>query len=123
LETLQNLFGNATATILRLVLVVGTLAAVYFFIVKPTLDTTEKAINLGNNGVNSISREIQQNVNQGLNGQNGLQRRIQRRVQRQIRQAQRQTARAGNGKQQQLLRCVERAKNAQKIAACAQRFQ
>jgi hypothetical protein len=72
LDTLRNLFGNAAATILRLVLVVGTLAAAYFFIVKPTLDTTEKAIDLGNNGIEQafgpggfqqqLQRQIQQSV-------------------------------------------------------------
>jgi hypothetical protein len=70
LETLQNVFGNATATIFRLVLVVGTLAAAYFFIVKPTLDTTEKAIDLGNNGIEQafgpggFQQQIQRTIRQ-----------------------------------------------------------
>ena len=119
MDTLRNIFGNTVATILRLVLVVGTLAAAYFFIVKPALDTTEK-----------VSSDFNNSINQSINGQNGIQRQIQRninqtnrRVQRQIRQAQRQTAQAGGANPQALLRCVQRANNnAHKIAACAQRF-
>jgi predicted PurR-regulated permease PerM len=120
LDTLRNLFGNTMATILRLVLVVGTLAAAYFFIVKPTLDTTE-----------NITNSVGNSINQSINGQNGIQRQIQRninqtnrRVQRQVRQAQRQTSRNGGATQQQLLKCIQRAnQNVQKISACAQRFQ
>ena len=119
MDTLRNLFGNATATIFRLVVVAGTIILISIFIVKPALDTTEK-----------ISSDIGNNINQSINGQNSIQRQIQRninqtnrRVQRQIRQAQRQTAQAGGPNPQALLRCIQLANNnAQKIAACAQRF-
>ena len=43
MDTLRNLFGNATATILRLALVAGTIILISIFIVKPALETTEKA--------------------------------------------------------------------------------
>ena len=120
MDTLRNIFGNTVATILRLVLVVGTMAAAYFFIVKPALETTEKVSDNFNNSLNqsingqqnSIQRQIQRNINQS-----------NRQVQRQIRQAQRQTARAGGANPQALLRCIQRANgNVQKMQACAQRF-
>jgi hypothetical protein len=43
MELLRNLFGSLTSGIIRLLVTVGILAAVYFFVVKPTLETTEKA--------------------------------------------------------------------------------
>ena len=120
MDTLRNLFGNATATIFRLIVVAATIILISVFIVKPALDTTEK-----------ISDNVTRGINQNINGQNGIQRQIQRnirqtnrRVQRQIRQAQRQTQRPGGGTQQQLLNCIQGANNdVQRIAACAQRFQ
>jgi hypothetical protein len=42
MEVLRNLFGNLTTGIIRLVVGVGILAAAYFFIVKPVLDTTKE---------------------------------------------------------------------------------
>ena len=119
MDTLRNLFGNATATILRLALVAGTIILVSIFIVKPALETTEK-----------VSEGFNDSINQSINGQNGIQTRIQRqvrqtnrRVQRQINQATRQTQQAGGSNPQALLRCVKRANgDVNKIQACAQRF-
>lgn len=119
MDTLRNLFGNATATIFRLIVVAATIILISVFIVKPALDTTEK-----------ISGDVNRSINQSINGQNGIQQQIQRnirqtnrRVQRQIRQAQRQTAQTGGANPQALLRCIQRANgNTQKMAACAERF-
>ncbi len=55
MDVLRNLFGNLSAGIIRLLVTVGILAAVYFFIVRPTLDTTEK-----------ISHEVNANVQKGF---------------------------------------------------------
>ena len=41
MDILRNLFGSVTSGIVRLLVTVGILAAAYFFIVKPVLDTTE----------------------------------------------------------------------------------
>ena len=51
MDILRNLFGNLTSGIIRLLVTVGILAAVYFFIVKPVLNTTE-----------DISHEVNANV-------------------------------------------------------------
>ena len=55
MDVLRNLFGNLTAGILRLLVTVGILAAVYFFVVKPTLETTKE-----------ISHEVNVNVQKGF---------------------------------------------------------
>lgn len=70
MDTLRNLFGNAAATILRLALVAGTIILISIFIVKPALETTEKAIDAGNNftnqtfGPNGFQQQIQQQIQQ-----------------------------------------------------------
>ena len=48
MEILRNLFGSLTSGIIRLLVTVGILAAAYFFIVKPVLNTTDNAINSAN---------------------------------------------------------------------------
>jgi hypothetical protein len=55
MEVLRNLFGNLTAGIIRLLVTVGILVAVYFFVVRPTLDTTEK-----------IGHEVNGNIQRGF---------------------------------------------------------
>jgi hypothetical protein len=55
MDVLRNLFGNLTAGIIRLLVTVGILAAVYFFLVKPALETSEK-----------ISHEVNVNVQKGF---------------------------------------------------------
>jgi len=55
MELLRNLFGNLTSGIIRLLVGVGILAAVYFFIVKPVLHTTDNAINSANKTFESRS--------------------------------------------------------------------
>ena len=48
MEFLTQLFGNLTSGVIRLAVTVGMLAAVYFFIVKPVLHTTEKTVEATN---------------------------------------------------------------------------
>jgi hypothetical protein len=119
MDVLRNLFGNLTAGIIRLAVTVGILAAVYFFAIRPVLDTTEKAIDSANDtyrqsftGTNDIQRQIQRNIRQ-----------TNRRVQRQITFSFRQTRRGGGPNPQQLLRCVQRANgNVNRIQRCARKY-
>ena len=123
MDTLRNLFGNTMATILRLVLVVGTMAAAYFFIVKPTLETTEKAIDLGNNSVqqafgpNGFQQQIQQSIQQTVPNtvpQQRLPSQVQ--ITRTIRGLNAQEA-------QQFSKCVQRARGRiPAINRCFRRF-
>ena len=48
MDILRNLFGSLTSGIIRLAVAVGILAAAYFFLVKPVLHTTDKAIENAN---------------------------------------------------------------------------
>jgi len=116
MDILRNLFGNLSAGIIRLLVTVGILAAVYFFVVKPTLDTTEK-----------ISHEVNVNVQKGfqqsdLGNLNKTIDDVNRQVQREIQKSLRASKREGNA--DQLINCIQRAhQNVNKIQRCSERFQ
>jgi hypothetical protein len=48
MDILRNLFGALTSGIIRLLVTVGILVAVYFLILRPVLDTTGEAIKEAN---------------------------------------------------------------------------
>jgi predicted PurR-regulated permease PerM len=116
MDVLRNLFGNVTAGIIRLLVTVGILAAVYFFIVKPTLSTTEK-----------ISNEVNVNVQKGfeqsdLSDINKTIDDVNRRVQREIKKSLRASKQQGDA--DRLIRCIQRAHHdVAKIQHCSERFQ
>lgn len=132
MDVMRNILGNLSNGIIRLLVTVGILAATYVFIVRPALDTTNKAIDQAGRSFdtfgkdstdpNNISRQIRQSINQtnqqvqqqirkaqhGLNHQNGLT------------LSQQQTIR----RQKKLLACIQGAKgDVSKIQRCAKRFQ
>jgi len=116
MDVLRNLFGNLTAGIIRLLVTVGILAAVYFFLVKPALDTTEK-----------ISHEVNVNVQKGfqqsdLGDINKTIDDVNRQVQREIKKSYRTSKQQGNA--DKLISCIQRAhQNVNKIQRCSERFQ
>lgn len=115
MEVLRNLFGNATAGIIRLLVTVGILAAVYFFIVKPTLSTTEK-----------ISHEVNVNVQKGFDQTNlgdigktieDVNHRVQREIKKSFRQSQQ------HGHANKLINCIQRAhQDVNKIQHCTAKY-
>jgi hypothetical protein len=116
MDVLRNLFGNLSAGIIRLLVTVGILAAVYFFIVRPTLDTTEK-----------IGHEVNDNVQKGFE-QGDLSEisetidDVNRRVRREIKQSLRTSQQQGDA--DKLINCIQRAhQNVNKIQHCSERFQ
>jgi hypothetical protein len=115
MEVLRNLFGNLSAGIIRLLVTVGILAAVYFFIVRPTLDTTEK-----------ISNEVNVNVQKGFEQSDfrGIDKTIDdvnRQVQREIRKSLRASKQEGDANK--LIRCIQRAHHdVDRIQRCSERF-
>jgi hypothetical protein len=116
MDLLRNLFGNVTAGIIRLLVTVGILAAVYFFLVRPALDTTE-----------NISREANQSIQKSF-GDNGLNDidatidRVNRQVQREIKKSFRTSKRQGDAGK--LINCIQRANHdVNKIQRCSNRFQ
>ena len=116
MDVLRNLFGNLSAGIIRLLVTVGILAAVYFFIVKPTLSTTEK-----------ISNEVNVNVQKGfeqadLRDINKTIDDVNRQVQREIKKSLRASKQQGDA--DKLIRCIQRAnQNVNRIQRCSERFQ
>jgi predicted PurR-regulated permease PerM len=116
MDILRNLFGNLSAGIIRLLVTVGILAAVYFFVVKPTLETTKE-----------ISHEVNVNVQKGfqqsdLGDINKTIDDVNRQVQREIKKSLRASKRQGNA--DKLINCIQRAhQNVHKIQRCSDRFQ
>jgi hypothetical protein len=119
MDVLRNLFGNLSAGIIRLLVTVGILAAVYFFLVRPALDTTEK-----------ISHETNVNIQKGFEssdfneiGDVGKQiEDVNRRVQREVRKSLRTSQQQGGA--DKLIHCIQRAhQNVNKIQRCSERFQ
>jgi hypothetical protein len=80
MDVLRNLFGNLTAGIIRLAVVVGILAAVYFFAIRPVLDTTENISNQAFQHSDQISNSIQRSIQRNINQTN-------RQIQQQLRQS------------------------------------
>lgn len=115
MDILRNLFGNLSAGIIRLLVTVGILAAVYFFIVKPTLDTT-----------GDISRETNQSIQKsfqdsGFNDISGQIEDVNRQVEIEIKKSFRTSK---QGEADKLIRCIKRAhQNVNKIQRCSERFQ
>jgi uncharacterized protein YoxC len=124
MEFLTNLFGNLTSGIIRLAVTVGILAAVYFFIVKPILHTTEHTVDSTNKAIeNSFhstdfdSKGIEEKVNQTIED-------VNKQVQVQVEHSFHVTkVQGGERKQQKLLHCVQHAhQNVHRIERCAKRF-
>lgn len=115
MDVLRNLFGNVTAGIIRLLVTVGILAAVYFFIVNPVLDKT-----------GDISREVNENVRMGfeqtdMGDINKTIDDVNRQVEREIRKSLRTST---QGDADKLIRCIKRANhNVNRIQRCSERFQ
>jgi hypothetical protein len=115
MDVLRNLFGNVTAGIIRLLVTVGILAAVYFFLVRPALDTTE-----------NISREANQSIQKGFQRSdvsdiNATIDDVNRQVQREIKRSLRASKQQGDA--DKLIRCIQRAhQDVNRIQRCSERF-
>jgi hypothetical protein len=113
-DFLRGLAGTFTSSVLRLAVTAGTLALIYFFVIKPVLDTTEEVSRstrgFSNSTQTDISRQIQRSIRQA-----------NRQVQRSINRSFNQTPSTKG--QQHLLRCVQRAQgNVNRIQACGRKF-
>ena|SRR6185312_15950797 len=124
MEFLQNLFGNLTSGIIRLAVTVGILAAVYFFIVKPILHTTEKT-------VESTNHQIENSFNQASVDTKGIEAQVNKTIEEVNNQVQVQVehsfhvtkAHGGKAKTEKLLRCIQRANNnVHRIERCSRRY-
>jgi F0F1-type ATP synthase membrane subunit b/b' len=124
MEFLQNLFGNLSTGVIRLGVTVGILAAVYFFIVKPVLHTTEKTVESTNHQIeksfesaNLSAKEINEKVNKTVEEAN---KQVQEQVEHSFNAA---NAQGGLKKTEKLLHCIQRAhQNVHRIERCSQKF-
>jgi hypothetical protein len=116
MDILRNLLGSVTSGIVRLLVTVGIIAAVGYFLVKPALETTEK-----------IGREANQTLKQsfGDSRPGDISKQIEnvnRRVQREVRRSFR-AAKGEAGGAEKLLQCVQRAnRDVVKIQRCTAKF-
>lgn len=117
MDFLRNLGGNLTSGIIRLLVTVGILAAAYFFLVKPVLKTTDKAIDSANK---SFEKSF------GTQGTNvtdisGTIEDVNKKIQREIRKALKAAEREGNPKK--LVKCIQRANgDVERIKRCTVKF-
>jgi predicted PurR-regulated permease PerM len=115
MEVLRNLFGNLTAGIIRLLVTVGILAGVYFFVVKPTLETTKE-----------ISHEVNGNIQKGfeqtdLREINKTIDDVNRRVQPEVRKSLRHSPNTKSA--DRLVRCIQRAnQDVDRIQHCSEKY-
>lgn len=110
---------TAVSAVLRIVSTIAVLAAVYFFIVKPVLHTTEK-----------VTHDVNQSVNRSFNQSQRQQRAVRRQTNRALRQADRAVRQAGIQASQATTRVQKAVKgqtgvsglpeHAQKVIRCLQ---
>jgi uncharacterized protein YoxC len=129
MEFLTNLFGNLTSGIIRLAVTVGILAAVYLFIVKPVLHTTEHTVDSANKTFEKSfqgapftespvdTKALEAKINKTVED-------VNREVQVQVEHSFHVTkVQGGEKKQQKLLHCVQHASgHVHRIERCAKRF-
>jgi len=115
MDILRNLFGNLSAGIIRLLVTVGILAAVYFFIVRPALDAGE---NISRETNQSIQKSFQDSGFNDISGQiEDVNRQVQIEIKKSFRTSKPQEA-------DKLISCIKRAHhNVNKIQRCSERFQ
>lgn len=123
MEFLSTVFGNLTSGVIRLGVTVGILAAVYFFIVKPVLHTTEKTVESTNKSFEKSfnsptstvdTKAIEAKVNKTIEDVN---RQVQVEVKRSFH------ASKVHGSPEKLLHCIQRAnENVHRIERCTRRY-
>lgn len=120
MEFLRDLFGNFTSGIIRLAVAVGIIAAAYFFIVRPVLDTTEHVSDSVNN---SISQSFEQSFGPHSQASKAL-RQANRQVQIQIRHSVHQARHQGGAdRAMKLVHCIQHvAPDVDKMQRCSERF-
>jgi predicted PurR-regulated permease PerM len=116
MDVLRNLFGNVTAGIIRLLVTVGIIAAVGFFLVKPALETTRDISRETNQSIQSSFQQSDlTDINKTIDD-------VNRQVQREIKKSLRTSKQQGDA--DRLIRCIQRAhQDVNRIQRCSQRFQ
>jgi F0F1-type ATP synthase membrane subunit b/b' len=125
MDILRNLFGNVTSGIIRLLVTVGVLAAAYFFIVKPVLNTTENVSNTVNDSIQSANQSFKESFGTELD-LNDIDKTIEnanKQVQIQIQRSFHTAKKKGRGDPQKLIRCIQRsAGDVKRIQRCTVKY-
>jgi hypothetical protein len=117
MDFLRNLFGSLTSGIIRLLVTVGILAAAYFFIVKPVLKTTDKAIDSANQSFEKSFGVRGADLTDISGTIDDVNRKIQREIKRSFHAAEK------NGNPKKLVRCIRHANgNVHRIQHCTVKF-
>ena len=123
MEILRNLLGNLGSGVIRLVVAVGIIAAVGYFLVRPALETTEK---LSKEANDSIRRSFDPNFGKNGAGIEDVQKtidRVNKRVERQIKRSFHAVESHGVLNPKKLVKCIQRAEgNVHKIQRCTVKF-
>jgi hypothetical protein len=125
-EILRNLLGNLGSGVIRLLVAVGILAAAYFFVLRPVLDTGKKITHEFNKGIETnVERSFK---GYGRNGA-GIEdvsktlRKVDREVREEIKRSFHVAKSHGVLNPKKLVRCIQRAEgNAHKIQRCTVKF-
>jgi hypothetical protein len=121
-EILRNFLGNLSSGVIRLLVTVGILVAVYFLIVRPALDTTKQ-----------ISHEANESLEKSFNGSgsvptnlgdiNKTLKEVNKTVEREIKHSFHVAKVHGVGNPKRLLECIQRADgDVHRITRCTARF-
>ncbi|HYC80691.1 MAG TPA: hypothetical protein VEB65_02815 [Solirubrobacterales bacterium] len=123
MEILRNLLGSLSSGLIRLLVTVGIIAAVGYFVVRPVLDKTGE-----------ITKETNETIRRGFNhglGRNGAGiedvrktiNRVNAQVQREIKRSFHAVESEDVISPKKLVRCIQRAgTDARKIERCTVRF-
>jgi hypothetical protein len=124
MDILRNLFGSLTSGIIRLAVTVGILAAAYFFLLKPILNSADNAINRGFDRAKQANESVERSFGgngAGLEDTSKTIDSVKHQVQVQIERSFHTAKKHGNPKK--LVRCVQHANgNVHKIRRCTVKF-
>jgi predicted PurR-regulated permease PerM len=119
---LRNFLGNLSSGVIRLLVTVGILVAVYFLIVRPALDTTKQISKEANQSFEKSFKGFGNN-GAGIEDVNKTLREVNKQVQRQIQQSFHVAKAHGVLDPKKLVKCIQRADgNVHKIQRCTVKF-
>ena len=122
MEILRNFLGNLSSGVIRLLVTVGILVAVYFLIVRPALDTTKQISHEANQSFEKSFKGFGNN-GAGLEDINKTLKEVNKTVEREIKHSFHVAKVHGVGSPKKLLKCIERANgDVHRITRCTARF-
>jgi hypothetical protein len=120
---LRNFLGNLGSGVIRLLVTVGILVAVYFLLVRPALDTTEKISKEANDSFEKSFNHGFGKNGAGLEDVNKTLQEVNKTVEREIKKSFHVVESHGVLNPKKLVRCIQRAEgNVHRIQRCTVRF-